>query len=262
MEYLLEQEDALRKEVCQLAREADILVDADHPPSSFADCVLSHALTGTLLHEAFGHAAEADSVISNRSVLTKRLGDKVAADTITMVDDPTIPLFGYYLYDHEGVKARKTTVIEDGILKSFLHSRETAALLNAELTGHCKAEYYSNMPLVRQGNTVLLPQDYTGSELLDIKEGLFLGDSAGGQANIGDGTFTFGTQYVREIKNGELGDYLKGCSISGNITETMKKVDAVGNEVESIAAVCGKGQMDLQGWLMPMVRVKEVMVSG
>ncbi|MBU7018565.1 MAG: TldD/PmbA family protein [Theionarchaea archaeon] len=262
MEYLLEQEDALRQEVCQLAREADILVDADHPPSSFADCVLSHALTGTLLHEAFGHAVEADSVISNRSVLTKRIGEKIAADNITMADDPTLPIFGYYPYDHEGVEARKTTVIEQGILKSFLHSRETAALLDAELTGHCKAEYYSNLPLVRQGNTVLLPRDQAFGELLDIKEGLFLGDSSGGQANIGDGTFTFGTQYVREIKNGELGRYLKGCSLSGNITETMKKVDAVGKEVESVAAVCGKGQMDLQGWLIPMVRAREVMVGG
>lgn len=262
MEYLLEQEENLRKEVCQLAREADILVDAKNPPSSFADCVLSHALTGTLLHEAFGHAVEADSVISNRSVLTRRIGEKIAADNITMADDPTLPIFGYYSYDHEGVEAKKTTVIEQGILKSFLHSRETAALLDAELTGHCKAEYYSNMPLVRQGNTVLLPQDQAFEELLDIREGLFLGDSSGGQANIGDGTFTFGTQYVREIKNGELGQYLKGCSLSGNITETMKKVDAVGKDVKSVAAVCGKGQMDLQGWLIPMVRAREVMVSG
>jgi TldD protein len=118
------------------------------------------------------------------------------------------------------------------------------------------------MPIIRQGNTILQPQDYTGSELLDIKEGLFLGDTAGGQANIGNGTFTFGTQYAREIKNGELGSYLKGCSLSGNVTETMKKVDAVGKDAEAIAAVCGKGQIDLQGWLMPAVRVKEVMVSG
>ena len=262
MEYLLEQEENLRREVCQLAREADILVDANHTPSSFADCVLSHALTGTLLHEAFGHAVEADSVISNRSVLTRKIGEKIAADNITMVDDPTLPIFGYYLYDHEGVEAKKTIVIEQGILKSFLHSRETAALLDAELTGHCKAEYYSNMPLVRQGNTVLLPQDQAFEELSDIREGLFLGESSGGQANIGDGTFTFGTQYVREIKNGELGHYLKGCSLSGNITETMKKVDAVGKDVKSVAAVCGKGQMDLQGWLIPMVRAREVMVSG
>ena len=262
MEYLLEQEENLRKEVCQLAREADILVDANHTPSSFADCVFSHTLTGTLMHEAFGHAVEADSVISNRSVLTRKIGEKIAADNITMVDDPTLPIFGYYLYDHEGVEAKKTIVIEKGILKSFLHSRETAALLDAELTGHCKAEYYSNMPLVRQGNTVLLPQDQAFEELSDIKEGLFLGESSGGQANIGDGTFTFGTQYVREIKNGELGHYLKGCSLSGNITETMKKVDAVGKDVKSVAAVCGKGQMDLQGWLIPMVRAREVMVSG
>ncbi|MBU7048376.1 MAG: TldD/PmbA family protein, partial [Theionarchaea archaeon] len=108
----------------------------------------------------------------------------------------------------------------------------------------------------------LLPQDQAFEELLDIREGLFLGESSGGQANIGDGTFTFGTQYVREIKNGELGQYLKGCSLSGNITETMKKVDAVGKDVKSVAAVCGKGQMDLQGWLIPMVRAREVMVSG
>jgi TldD protein len=262
MEYLAEQENTIREETIQLAREADILVGAEHPPSALTDCVLSNALTGTLLHEAFGHAVEADSIISNRSILTGKIGEAVAADCVTMVDDPTVPLFGYYMYDHEGVKAQPCTVVEHGVLKSYLHSRETAALLNAPLTGHCKAEYYSNMPIIRQGNTILQPQDYTGSELLDIKEGLFLGDTAGGQANIGNGTFTFGTQYAREIKNGELGSYLKGCSLSGNVTETMKKVDAVGKDAEAIAAVCGKGQIDLQGWLMPAVRVKEVMVSG
>ena len=262
MEYLLDHEDTIKKETAQLAREAAILVKAEHLPSTPADCVLSHALTGTLFHEAFGHAVEADAVISRRSVLTGKLGEKVAAECVTMVDDPTIPIFGHYLYDHEGVKAERTTIVEKGILKSFLHSRETAAVLDAPLTGHCKAEFYSNMPLVRQGNTVVLPQDYETEELLDMKHGLFLGDSSGGQANIANGTFTFGTQYAREIKNGELGAYFRGCSLTGNITETMKKVDAVGNKAESIAAVCGKGQMDLQGWHVPMIRVREVMISG
>lgn len=262
MEYLFDNEDAIIQGAAQLAHEADLLVDADHSPSGTADCVLSNTLTGTLMHEVFGHAVEADLVVSNESILAGRIGEKVAAECINMADDPTKPLLGHYLYDHEGVKAQPTVLVENGVLKSFLHSRETAAQLDAPLTGHCKAEFYSNTPIVRQGNTLLLPQDYSLSELLEVKEGLFLGNSAGGQVNVGEGTFTFGTQYTREITHGELGRYLKGCSLSGTILETMKKVDAVGKEAVVVPGRCGKGQMDLQGRMMPNIRIREVMIGG
>jgi TldD protein len=262
MEALLNMEDTILKECTQITREADILVDANHAPSATMDCVLCSILTGTLLHEAFGHGVEADLVVSNESLLSQRIGEKVAADCITMRDDPTEPLFGHYTYDHEGVKAQPTTIVENGVLTSFLHSRETASTLHSELTGHCKAEFFSYAPIVRQGNTILEPGDYTDEELLTMKNGLFLGDSAGGQVNVGDGTFTFGTQYAREIKNGEFQNYLKGCSLSGHILETMKKVDAIGKNRISGPGGCGKGQMDLQGRLVPNIRLQEVMIGG
>jgi TldD protein len=262
MEYLLANEDSIMETTAQLAREADILVEAEHSPSAVMDCVLSNTLTGTLLHEAFGHAVEADLVVSNESILAGRIGEKLAADCITMRDDPTRELMGFNPYDHEGVAARPTTVIQEGVLTSYLHSRETAALLDAPLTGHCKAEYFSRTPIVRQGNTILDPKEYALPDLLDMREGLFLGDSAGGQVNVGEGTFSFGTQYTREITNGELGKYLRGCSLSGNILETMKKVDAVGKEVEVASGGCGKGQMDYQGRLVPKIRLREVMIGG
>lgn len=262
MEYLLDNADSITEGTARLAREADILVEAEHSPSAVMDCVLCSTLTGTLLHEAFGHGVEGDLVASNESILAGRIGEKVAADCVTMEDDPTKPILGYYLYDHEGVKAQRTILVKEGVLQSFLHSRETAAFLDAPLTGHCKAEFYANTPIVRQGNTVLLPQDHTLPELLDIRDGLFLGDSAGGQVNVGEGTFTFGTQYTREITNGELGSYLKGCSLSGNVLETMKNVDAVGKDAAIVPGRCGKGQMDLQGRSMPNTRIREVMIGG
>ncbi|MBU7033358.1 MAG: TldD/PmbA family protein [Theionarchaea archaeon] len=261
-EYIRGQEDLIMQEVTGLAREADILVDADHSPSSTIDCVLSHSLTGTLLHEAFGHAVEADSVISNESILAGRIGEKVAVSSITMVDDPSALLFGHYAFDHEGTRGERTTVVDRGILCSYLHSRETAAFLHSRPTGHCKAEFYSNTPIVRQGNTILIPRDHTVEELLELGDGLYLGDSAGGQVNVGEGTFTFGTQFTRKIHDGELGEYMKGCSLSGNILESMKNVDAVGKDTITIAAGCGKGQMDLQGRSMPQIRLREVMIGG
>lgn len=262
MEYIEAHEHDITQDTVQLAQEAHKLVDADHSPSTTMDCVLSHTLTGTLLHEAFGHAVEADSVISNESILAGKIGEKVAEDCITMIDDPTAPLFGHYLYDHEGIKGHRTLVVKEGILTSYLHSRETAAHLDSPLTGHCKAEFYSNIPIVRQGNTILVPGDHLDEELMDIPHGLFLGDSAGGQVNVAEGTFTFGTQYTREIHDGELGSYLKGCSLSGNILETMKNVQAVGKNTIDIAAGCGKGQMDLQGRSMPQIRLQKVMIGG
>ncbi|MBU7016669.1 MAG: TldD/PmbA family protein [Theionarchaea archaeon] len=262
MEFLFDNADPFTEAASQYAWEADTLVEAQHSPSARVDCVLSHTLTGTLMHEAFGHGVEADLVVSNESILAGKIGELVASPCVNMVDDPHEPLYGYYSYDHEGVKAKRTIIVENGVLKSFLHSRETAAILGAELTGHCKAEFYSNAPIVRQGNTLLLPQDQAFEELLDMKDGLFLGDAAGGQVNVGEGTFTFGTQYTREIKNGELGQYLRGCSLSGNIMETMKKVDAVGKDTEITAGQCGKGQMDTQGRVMPNIRLREVMVGG
>jgi TldD protein len=262
MEFLLANEDSIMETTAQLAREADILVEAEHSPSAVMDCVLSNTLTGTLLHEAFGHAVEADLVVSNESILAGRIGQPLAAACVTMRDDPTRELMGFTPYDHEGVAARPTTVIQEGVLTSYLHSRETAALLDAPLTGHCKAEYFSRTPIVRQGNTILDPGEYGLPDLLDMRDGLFLGDSAGGQVNVGEGTFSFGTQYTREITNGELGKYLRGCSLSGNILETMKKVDAVGKEVEVASGGCGKGQMDYQGRLVPKIRLREVMIGG
>jgi len=226
--------------------------------------VADGVLTGTIIHEALGHAAEGDAVIHDESCL-KNLIKKKISSKINVVDDPTIEgLFGSFFYDDEGIKGKRKYIIRDGILENFLHSRETAPVLNGE-PGNARAQGNS-MPLVRMSNTFIEPQDYDLDEMIsEIKDGFYLKGSKGGEVDIVKGTFQFNANECYKIRNGEICEILKSVSLIGNIFDVLNNIDAVGKEkyADVSPGICGKeGQNVPVDGLNPPVRIKKVMIGS
>jgi TldD protein len=224
--------------------------------------VLGPSVVGVLIHEAFGHLAEADLTLSG-SILLDKLGKKIASNLVTVYDDGTIDgAFGSFKYDDEGVPAQKTLLIDDGVVVGLMHNRETARKLNAKPTGNARAEDFRVEPLIRMRNTFLQPRDRSFDELIeDVKHGYFFKSFRGGQANL-DGTFQVGIQEAYEIVNGELGESIRNASMSGNTLETLVKIDAVGKDFMLSPGRCGKGQTAFECDGGPHIRVKEMLVGG
>jgi TldD protein len=246
----------------KLARRATEQLEAKAPKGGNFPVVLGPNVVGVLVHEAFGHLAEADLALSG-GVLASNLGKKIASDIVTFYDDGTINgAFGSFKYDDEGVRTQKTLLINDGIVAGLMHNLETAQKFNAEPTGNARAEDFRVEPIIRMRNTFMEPRDRSFEELVeDLRFGYYFKSFRGGQANV-DGTFQVGIQEGYEIVNGEVGEPVRDASISGNTLETLFKVDAVGKDFELSAGRCGKGQTAFVCDGGPHIRVKEVTVGG
>ncbi|MCS7130518.1 MAG: TldD/PmbA family protein [Archaeoglobaceae archaeon] len=213
------------------------LLKAKSPPSGEMNVLMNPELAGVFIHECFGHAVEADHVLQGASVLIGKIGEKIAGENVTIVDDPTIEEFGFYPFDDEGVKAEKKVLVENGVLKSYLHSKETAKKLKGK-PGNARSEGVA-FPIVRMSNTYLAEGDLSFEELLEeCKNGVFLLGSRGGETNPATGYFQFSAQYGYIVKNGELSDMIRDVSLSGNL-EILKDVK-LGNEIEFDPGFCGK----------------------
>jgi TldD protein len=246
----------------RLAKRAVNQLNAKPPKGGTFPAILGPNVVGVFVHEAFGHLAEADLALSG-GVLANNLGKKIASDLVTFYDDGTINgAFGSFKYDDEGVPAKKTLLIKDGVVTGLMHNRETAKKFNAESTGNARAEDFRVEPIIRMRNTYMAPKNQSFEELIeDVRFGYYFKSFRGGQASL-DGTFQVGIQEACEIVNGELGEPVRDASISGNTLETLLKVDAVGKDFELSAGRCGKGQTAFIGDGGPHIRVSEVIVGG
>jgi TldD protein len=204
-------------------------------------------MVGLLSHEAIGHTVEADFVLSG-SVVKGRIGEKVASELVTLVDSGKSDLAdnaaGTIMVDDEGVAAERTAIIENGILKSFLHNRESAMTFGTASTGNARAFQYNDEPLIRMRNTFIEP----GSDRLDdmIKEtrhGYLVKGARNGQADA-NGEFMFGAEEAYLIENGEIRELMRGASISGNAFDALLSVDMVGDKFQYDIGTgyCGKYQ--------------------
>ena len=206
--------------------------------------VLDPKILGVFIHEALGHACEADIVLQGDSILEGKIGEKIGADGVYIYDDPTYQeKNGSYFFDDEGIKAKKTCLLEDGILKSYLHNLETASRFKSTPTGNGRAQGFSSRPLVRMSNVYMGRGDHTFEELIDIKEGLYVKGGRGGQVDTAKGLFTFGCEEVYEIKDGEIGELYRDASLSGNTLEILKNISGIGRDfLIGNPGSCGKGQ--------------------
>ncbi len=237
-EIALSAVDAAEK-VSKIAVE---LSNAGSPPSGKLNVVMNPSLTGVFIHEAFGHAAEADHVLQNSSVLKGRLGEAVADESVNVIDDPALPEFGYFPFDDEGYRAERKTIIENGILKSFLNSRETAKRVGG-VAGNGRADGIE-IPIVRMSNTYIDAGDHSFEELLEeARDGVLLYGSRGGETNPATGYFHFNAQYGYIVRDGEVREMIRDVSLSGNTLEILREIK-LGKEISFSPGFCGKaGQL-------------------
>jgi TldD protein len=231
----------------EAAQKAVKLLKARQPKGEKTTVILDPGMVGLISHEAIGHTVEADFVLSG-SIVKDKIGQKVASNLVTLADSGASLIrdnaAGTIFVDDEGVVARRTAIIENGILKSFLHNRETASILNAEPTGNARAFEYDNEPLIRMRNTYIEPRDYSYDEIIkETKHGYLIKGARNGQADA-NGEFMFGSQEAYLIENGEIKQLLKGASISGRAFDVLMSVDAVGKDFKYDIGTgyCGKYQ--------------------
>ena len=243
------------------AEKAVSLLSVKAPPSGTFTVVIDPKLCATLLHEAIGHPLEADLAMTGGG-FGNHVGELVSSELITIYDDGTIPGgLGYFIYDDEGIPCDRTVLIEKGVLKSFMHDRESAARANADPTGNAHAWDYSVEPLIRQTNIGIEAGSYTVEEMVEgVRDGLFLEGTFGGQADS-NADFTFGFQSAKRIKNGEFTEDLRGANVAGNAIDVFKTIDAVSNKAVLRPGACGKFQFAVQGRVVPAIRCT-IMVGG
>ncbi|MBU7010372.1 MAG: TldD/PmbA family protein [Theionarchaea archaeon] len=245
------------------AKIASRLTECSLPPSGATDVVLDSNLVGFLVHEAVGHTAEADIGMGG-SYLYGKEGHTVAAESVTIVDDPSYPAGpGSFGYDEEGVLARGTILIKEGKFEKFLHNRETAFQMQAEPRGNARAWNFSCEPLIRMSNTFLEPGDHEYEELIEkVDDGyLVVAGYMGGQSDF-NGEFMFGTGFCQKIEGGTLTDDLyRGPVITGNAFEVLQDIEAIGNSetFEFNIAICGKDQPAFVGVGGPPIKTKAVL---
>jgi TldD protein len=247
------------------ATQAVDLLSADRCPSGKFPVVLDQSVTGLFTHEVLGHNAEADEVFNGLSIISDKMGERIASDHVTIVDDATMPrLSGSYAYDSEGMPGQQRTIIDKGVLTGFMHSLETASRFGVAPNGSGRAQDAHSMPIVRMSNTYMLPGEQSLDDLVGgIDEGLLIQDSRGGYVYPERGQYTCMANCGRMIRNGELAEPVREITFSGMTLDTLMDIDAVSSDLEYDPGMCGKGG---QGMYVTdggaHVRVKEVVVGG
>ena len=248
----------------EIGEKAVRLLEAEAAPSGKYPVIADPQLTGVLIHEALGHAVEGDLILQNDSILKDKMGEMIASDIVNIFDDASLKDgFGYYPYDVEGVRTKPNQLVKDGKLVSLLNSRETASKFGMKSSGNARS-IISDQPIVRMSNTYLQPGDSSFEELFeDVDDGIYLKGSRGGQVDTGKGIFQFNAAEGYLIKNGEITTPLRDVSLSGNILETLKNIDAIGNDFELSVGFCGKdGQTAPVGDGGPHTRILNALVGG
>ncbi|CAJ35870.1 TldD/PmbA family protein [Methanocella arvoryzae] len=249
----------------ELAREAVdevyALLSAKPAPSGKFDVICDPELAGVFIHEAVGHASEADTVLDGDSCLEGRIGQQIGSELVTVKDDPTLLKYGYYPYDSEGVPSHSKTLIENGVMKAYLNSRETAAKLGGA-PGNARAGGLAR-PVVRMSNTFIDNGELSKDEVFEGVNGIYLKGSRGGQVNTGEGVFQFNAVMGYLLKDGKIGDCIRDVSLSGNTLKTLNNIVRVGNDLDFHSGRCGKaGQGVPVGDGSPHILIKDAVVGG
>jgi TldD protein len=231
-----------KQDLGQKAGEVAVsLLDAKLAKGGAMRAVLDPELAGVFTHEAVGHASEGDLVREGASVLAGKIGEQIGRSGLVIVDDPSLHEFGFIPVDAEGVAVRRTEIIRDGILTSFLHNRETLAAVGDGVPGHARAEHGAP-PIVRMSNTFIENGDATYDEIMaECRDGILLIGSRGGQVDPGRGVFQFNAEYGYLIEGGEATGMVRDVSLSGEILSTLHDITLIGDDRRMSPGYCGKG---------------------
>ena len=248
-------------------RQAKVNLKAVPAPAGQMDVVLAAGWPGVLLHEAVGHGLEGDFIRKGTSAFAGRVGDRVAAPGVTIVDDGTKPnLRGSLTIDDEGTPTSETILIEDGILKGFMQDRMNARLLGVPATGNGRRESFAHTPMPRMTNTFMLGGDKDPDEIIaDLDDGIYATHFGGGQVDITSGKFVFQCTEAYRVRKGKIEEPVKGATLIGDGPTVLTQIRHLGNDMELDPGigVCGKaGQSVPVGVGQPTLYVESLTVGG
>jgi TldD protein len=266
-DYAYFTDEVLRDYASKAVHQAIINLDAKPAPAGNMTVVLGSGWPGILLHEAVGHGLEGDFNRKGSSTFSGRVGERVAAKGVTVVDDGTIiNRRGSINMDDEGNPTQRTVLIEDGILKGYLQDTLNARLMGVPVTGNARRESYAHLPMPRMTNTMMLNGDKTHDEIIaSVKHGLYAANFGGGQVDITSGKFVFSTTEAYLIEDGKITAPVKGATLIGNGPEALMRVSMIGNDMALDPGVgtCGKeGQSVPVGVGQPTLRIDGLTVGG
>lgn len=223
-------------------KRALLMTEAKPCPAGKMKVLFAGEAGGTIVHEACGHGLEADIVDKDYSIYRDKIGKKVAKETVTMVDDPTIPnLFGSYNFDDEGSSAHRNVLIENGVLKKYITDILSSKSLGLEATANGRRESYRNIPVPRMSNTFILPGDATFESMLEnANNGLYVKKMGGGEVNPTSGDFVFFVSEGYLIKNGKITEPVRGATLTGNGPSVLENILELGNNLVMDPGICGK----------------------
>lgn len=264
--YFLDQNKALEygKEA---VRQAIVNLEATDAPAGSMEVVLGSGWPGILLHEAIGHGLEGDFNRKGTSAFSNMMGQRIASELCTVVDDGTLEgRRGSLNIDDEGVPTEKTVLIEKGILKGYMQDKLNARLMGVQPTGNGRRESYAHLPMPRMTNTYMLPGSHEPEEIIkSVKKGLYAKNFGGGQVDITSGKFVFSASEAYLIEDGKITRPVKGATLIGNGPDVLTKVSMVGNDLELDPGVgtCGKeGQSVPVGVGQPTIKIDGLTVGG
>jgi TldD protein len=260
-------DELLNSYVDEAVDQAIINLDAVAAPAGSTTVVLGPGWPGILLHEAIGHGLEGDFNRKGTSAFSNRLGERIATDQVTVVDDGTMPnRRGSLTVDDEGIPSQWTTLIENGILKNYMQDKHNARLMGMAPTGNGRRESYAHLPMPRMTNTYMLAGKYDPEEIIkSVDKGVYATQFGGGQVDITNGTFVFSASQAWLIENGKITAPIKGATLIGNGPDVLTRVSMVGNNLELDTGIgtCGKdGQSVPVGVGQPTIRIDDLTVGG
>jgi TldD protein len=247
------------------ARRAVRNVGAQPAPAGTYTVVLSSEAGGTLIHESVGHGLEADLNLKGLSVYSGRIGEKVASELITVVDDGRDPgQRGTAAMDDEGTPTHRTVLIEKGVLKTYLSDRKHAEKLGIERSGNARRESFRYLPICRMTNTMIERGESDPDEILrSVRDGIFVKKMGGGQVDVVSGNFAFEITECYRITDGRLAEPLRGATLVGQGPKLMSEIDMVGWDLGYSTGTCGKdGQGAPVADAQPTLRIPSVVVGG
>ncbi|MGR9085947.1 MAG: metalloprotease TldD [Gammaproteobacteria bacterium] len=251
----------------EAVRQALVNLESVAAPAGNMTVVLGPGWPGILLHEAIGHGLEGDFNRKGTSAFSGRVGERVASDLCTVVDDGTLPgRRGSLSIDDEGTPTEQTVLIENGILKGYMQDKLNARLMGVKPTGNGRRESYAHVPMPRMTNTYMLPGAHDPEEIIrSVDKGLFAKNFGGGQVDITSGKFVFSASEAYLIENGRITRPVKGATLIGNGPDVLTRVSMVGNDLELDSGVgtCGKdGQSVPVGVGQPTLKIDGLTVGG
>ncbi len=247
------------------ARESIAMLSAEDAPAGMMDVVMENGWGGVLIHEAVGHPLEADNIAKGIGAFTGKVGQKVATEHFTMVDDGTLPnMRGTINFDDEGTPVQRNVLIEKGVLKGYMTDMLSSKQLNMKLTGNGRRESFRDIPIPRMTNTFIENgKDNPADILASTKKGLYVQSLSGGSVNPVTGVFNFTCREAYLIENGKKTVPVKGATLIGSCMGVISSIDAVGDDLDFGPGICGKGGQSAEVSAgQPTLRIRGINVGG